>query len=69
MAYEKMDREYPCPCGKGKMIAEWQEHDVYPSGNRLVRWRFECTECSDNYVFRDRYIVQKSGVKTRLPFV
>ena len=28
MAYEKMQSSFPCMCGNGKVIAEWEEHDI-----------------------------------------
>jgi len=59
MAYEKMDRAFPCVCGKGKMIAEWEEHDTWPSSNRSIVWRFECLECAVEYEFYHHHIVRK----------
>ena len=63
MAYEKVDRAFSCPCGKGEMIAEWEEHDVYPTGSRFVEWRFECPECAANYVFCEQYVVRKDDAE------
>jgi hypothetical protein len=46
-----MERSFPCKCGNGKIIAEWEEHDTWPSSNRCITWRFECDECAAQYVF------------------
>lgn len=63
MAYETMESASPCPCGNGKVIAEWQEHDVYPSSNPYRHWRFECSQCASRYVFYEHmgeYMVRKT---------
>jgi hypothetical protein len=51
MAYEKMDRSFPCLCGSGEMIAEWEEHDTWPSPNRRIQWSFACANCAAEYEF------------------
>jgi hypothetical protein len=51
MAYEKMERAFGCPCGNGEMIAEWAEHDTWPSPNRSIQWSFACPNCDVEYQF------------------
>lgn len=46
-----MDRSFPCLCGKGKMLAEWSEHDTWPSPNRSISWSFNCHDCQAKYTF------------------
>ena len=53
MGYEKMERAFPCLCGRGRMLAEWQEHDTWPSSSRCIRWHFECPDCAMGYEFVD----------------
>jgi len=67
MAYEKMERTFPCMCGNGKMIAEWEEHDTWTSPNRHIHWRFECFYCTAEYVFYSPlvgwYVVRKGDAQ------
>jgi hypothetical protein len=51
MGTDKMDRSFPCLCGKGEMLAEWSEHDTWPSPNRSIGWSFQCPDCEAKYVF------------------
>jgi hypothetical protein len=50
MGYEKFDREFPCPCGQGVQIAEWEEHDTWVSGNEAATYRLKCPECAQRLV-------------------
>ena len=62
MGYETERRTFPCQCGSGKLIGEWEEHDTWPGTSRHIEWRFECPECAGKYVFyprTDRHIVQR----------
>jgi len=51
MGTHKMDRSFPCLCGKGEMLAEWSEHDTWPSSNRGISWSFNCPDCQAKFVF------------------
>ena len=51
MGTDRMDRSFPCLCGKGEMLAEWSEHDTWPSPNRSIGWSFQCPDCEAKYVF------------------
>lgn len=53
MGYDNMERAFPCLCGKGQMLAEWKEHDTWPSSNRYIKWHFECADCAAEYEFTD----------------
>jgi hypothetical protein len=63
MAYERVEYEFPCPCGKGKMTASWEEHDTYPSATHHIEWRFECSYCAENYEFYQRHTVSKGDAE------
>jgi DNA-directed RNA polymerase subunit M/transcription elongation factor TFIIS len=63
MAYETVEYEFPCPCGKGKMTAMWKEHDTYPSSTHHVEWQFECPDCAENYVFYQQHTVRKGDAE------
>ena len=71
MAYEKMEQSFPCRCGQGRMIAEWQEHDTWVSPNRSITWSFNCHNCSTEYEFYRKfaspcYVIRKvDGEKLR----
>jgi hypothetical protein len=44
------------------MIAEWEEHDTWPSTNRSITWSFACNNCAagyEVYSYRGSYTVQK----------
>jgi hypothetical protein len=51
MGYEKFDREFPCPCGKGVQVAEWEEHDTWVSGNEGATYTLKCPDCAARLVF------------------
>jgi hypothetical protein len=52
MAEEVMAEDrFPCPCGKGNLVVEIREHDVWSSGRHLRR-RLDCGECSERYRLR-----------------
>ena len=51
MAYEKMERSFPCPCKEGRIVAEWEEHDTWPSPNKYPTYRLECPACNARYSF------------------
>jgi hypothetical protein len=53
VSHETRERSFPCKCGRGKIVAEWEEHDTWPSSNQSITWHFECDECSDRYTFYD----------------
>ncbi len=68
MAYEKMQRSFTCRCGKGRMIAEWEEHDTWVSPNRSITWSFDCPDCTEKYEFYDelasrRYVISKTDAE------
>lgn len=42
------EREIPCPCGKGHLVSQLVEHDVWASG-RHVRHSVRCNACEANY--------------------
>jgi hypothetical protein len=44
------------------MVAEWEEHDTWPSTNHYYRWHFACPICATEYAFypEDRpYMVRR----------
>ena len=47
MGYEQFDREFPCPCGKGVQVAEWEEHDTWASGNEGATYTLKCPSCAE----------------------
>lgn len=49
MGYEKMERRFPCPCGKGTQISEWEEHDTWVHGDTIGPFRLECEDCAARY--------------------
>src|SRR6266436_5664864 len=51
MGYDQMEREFPCPCGKGTILASWEEHDTWPSPNRSIDWAFKCSDCEKQFCF------------------
>ena len=51
MAYEKCNREFPCPCGKGVQVAEWEEHDTWVSGNEGATYTLKCPVCAKRLVY------------------
>ena len=48
MAYDKFERSFPCPCGNGQVIAEWEEHDTWPGSNRYPTYKLCCDECAQH---------------------
>lgn len=60
MGTDRMERNFPCLCGKGDMLAEWSEHDTWPSPNRSIAWSFECADCDAQYEFYGEYIIKKT---------
>jgi hypothetical protein len=51
MGYEKFEREFPCPCGKGVQVAEWEEHDTWVSGNEGAEYALKCPDCAARLVY------------------
>jgi hypothetical protein len=49
MGYEKMERRFPCPCGKGVQVSEWEEHDTWVHGNEGGPYKLECEDCAAQY--------------------
>ena len=43
-----MEKDFPCPCGKGVLRIEVLEHDTWASG-RHSRWSLRCDDCAGNY--------------------
>lgn len=46
MAYDKCEMSFPCLCKAGHLIAEWEEHDTWPSPNKHYSWHFDCEACA-----------------------
>jgi len=67
MGYEQMSSSFDCLCGNGHIVAQWEEHDTYPSPNRHYTWSFQCPACAAEYEFYTYilgpYIVRKVDVK------
>jgi hypothetical protein len=49
MAYDKFEKPFPCLCKAGQLIAQWEEHDTWPSPNRHYTWYFACEKCAAEY--------------------
>src|SRR5712692_7740188 len=43
-----MEKDFPCPCGKGILRIEVLEHDTWASG-RHSRWTLHCDDCAAIY--------------------
>jgi hypothetical protein len=43
-----MEKDFPCPCGKGVLRIEVLEHDTWSSG-RHSRWSLRCEDCGQKY--------------------
>lgn len=43
-----MEKDFPCPCGKGILRIQVLEHDVWANG-RHSRWSLLCEQCHGNY--------------------
>jgi hypothetical protein len=43
-----MEKDFPCPCGKGILRIQVVEHDVWASG-RHERWQLLCDDCKRDY--------------------
>ena len=71
MAYERVSRSYHCMCGKGRIINEWVEGDMWPHKNNSEDdWRFECPESESMYFIDEGSIIRKSdGIKMPLRFL
>ncbi len=63
MGYEKFEREFPCPCGQGFQVAEWEEHDTWVSGNEGASYRLKCPHCAERLVHFNRWGEQSWVVK------
>ncbi len=46
------------------MVAQWEEHDTWPSRNRSLDWHWECATCSEQYDFYRElstwYVIRKA---------
>ncbi len=55
------------------MIAEWEEHDTWPSPNRNIQWSFACPACEAEYEFYGYilgpYTVRKGDAETHRALV
>jgi prefoldin subunit 5 len=51
MGYEKFEHEFPCPCGQGVQVAEWEEHDTWASGNEAATNRLTCPDCAQRLAY------------------
>jgi hypothetical protein len=49
MGYEKFEREFPCPCGQGIQVAEFEEHDTWVSGNEAATYTLKCPQCAERF--------------------
>ncbi len=71
MSTDKMEGRWDCPCGKGQIVANWEERDtdgVYQK-NKYATWYFECADCESRYEFGHTAIFDKTtcAVVMKLP--
>ena len=71
MAYALVSRSFHCICGKGRIVNEWMQPDLWPhehSGGGV--WHIECPVCANDYSFGLDFIVRRSdGEMTPLRFL
>jgi hypothetical protein len=60
MGTDRFERNFLCLCGKGEILAEWSEHDTWPSPNKSIGWSFICDDCDAKYAFSGDVIILRA---------